>query len=110
MLMSAISTDAEGERRRHARRPASGEIVGRELALLGAPETTGKTIRGQIEDLSESGVRLQTSYPLKNGALLLCELPFVRARIGVPTLMKVQWTTKIDVTGRRYRSGLLSVV
>jgi|ERR1035437_7540841 hypothetical protein len=95
------------ERRHDERFPQSLEVTLRELPDADSTEDfESATVSGRILNISQKGVCLITSTPVKRSAILRCEIPICGSQPTVATLMRVRWTRKQDFSPDSFVSGL----
>ena len=104
-LYPAMSKQRDEERRHDARYPLTLELRAAELSHLGVPKKRKGAIRGRIEDISSGGLCLLTDRLIKVSSLVRAETLFSDIPVGIPTLLRVQWTQK-NARKQRYRIGL----
>jgi hypothetical protein len=79
----------------------------RELPQLGFEEKPESgAVPARIQNISQGGVCLVTSFPAERLAVLRCEIAVGDLPMRVPTLMQVRWTQKQSESPDTYISGL----
>jgi len=95
------------DRRHESRFPQSLEVSIRELPQLGLAEDAEVcTIAARVQNISQGGVCLVTSCPVKKLSLIRCEIAIGDAPMHFATLMEVRWTRKQSATPESFISGL----
>jgi Tfp pilus assembly protein PilZ len=100
-----MAAENSSDRRHYPRYPLETELTGRELSLFGVTEDTKQPIRAHVEDISEGGLCVLTSKPLKLANPVQCKIPLAKIPVAVPVIMRVQWSHPVS-TGSSYRNGL----
>jgi PilZ domain len=60
---------------------------------------------GRIQNLSNRGACILSSFPLQPSAFVCCNFPVFDSTVSVPTLMQVRWTAKRGQKEPNYISG-----
>lgn len=93
------------ERRRHERYRHVLDVHTRCLLSTQTNTDPPKEFDGRIQNLSNNGACILSSYPLEPAAFVSCSFPVFDAPVSVPTLMQVRWTTKIGSKAPSYVIG-----
>lgn len=95
------------ERRQEERFPQNLEMKLRELPdIEAAGDSRSAILSGRIQNISQRGVCIVTTDPLKVSSVLRCEIPICESQPRVTTLMRVRWTRKQDFMPEGFISGL----
>lgn len=93
------------ERRRHERYQHVVDVHTRCLLSIHANGDPPKEFDGRIQNLSNGGACILSSYPLEPAAFVSCSFPVFDAPVSVPSLMQVRWATRIASKAPNYVIG-----
>lgn len=98
------------ERRRHERYPQLIDVQAR--CLLSAVDSAElpQQFQGRIQNMSDGGACILSSYPMKPAMFIACSFPIREAPTLVPALMQVRWTVKRGQKTPNYLSGFQFVL
>ncbi|MGO9574006.1 MAG: PilZ domain-containing protein [Terriglobales bacterium] len=105
-----MTSPSDRERRQHERHPQVLKVHARSLLSGQATSAQPTEFDGHIQNLSNGGACILSSYPLHADTFLCCDLPVFDAPVSIPTLMLVRWTAKRGNKSAGYISGLQFVV
>jgi len=100
----------EQERRQHERFPQVFDVHARCLLSAETASDLPKEFDGRIQNLSNGGACILSSYPLQPAMFVRCDLPVLDAPVSVPLLMQVKWTVKRGRKSPNYVSGFQFVL
>jgi len=102
-----VKRASQSDRRHDVRLPQSLEVLVSELPELGSVEKHEVcTVKGRLQNISQHGVCLVTSFPIEKASVLRCEIPIGDAPVRIATLMQVRWTRRQIATPESFISGL----
>jgi PilZ domain-containing protein len=101
--------DIGSNRRHEVRMPVLLKATARTLGRYGSSEASAVRVRGNIEDISEGGLRFLTDRALPVSALVQFHIVVPSVPVPIPTLLSVRWSRKRP-SGRRYDVGLQFLV
>ena len=84
------------ERRRHERFPQLIDVQARCLISGVGTDDLPRQFHGRIQNVSDGGACIFSSYPLKPAMFVCCSFPVSGTPTLVPALMQVRWTAKRD--------------
>lgn len=96
---------AKRERRQHERFPQVLEVHGHCLLSGTSTPSTTKEFEGRIQNLSNGGACILSSYRLQPSSFICCKFPVSDAPVSIPSLMQVRWTAKQAYSSATYISG-----
>ncbi|PYX84766.1 MAG: hypothetical protein DMG70_05590 [Acidobacteria bacterium] len=97
--------DSGKDRRRYVRLPLLLKATARALDLYGSSAASAVLVQGNIEDISEGGLRFVTNRELPASALVEFRIVVPSVPVPIPTLLSVRWSRKRR-SGRSYDVGL----
>jgi hypothetical protein len=97
--------DSGKHRRRYVRLPLLLKATARALDIYGSSVASAVLVHGNIEDISEGGLRFVTNRDLPASALVDFRIVVPDVPVPIPTLLSVRWSRKRR-SGRRYDVGL----
>ena len=110
-----MNGSARRERRQHERFPQVLDVCNR--CLIMGPVNSGhatpnlpQEFDGRIQNLSNGGACILSSFPLPPAVFICCNFPVSDAPVSVPILMQVRWTAKRGLTPPNYISGFQFVL
>ena len=107
VIMPCMRAVNKIERRQEERFPQNLEMKLRELPdIEAAGDSRSAILSGRIQNISQRGVCIVTTDPLKVSSVLRCEIPICESQPRVTTLMRVRWTRKQDFMPEGFISGL----
>jgi len=92
------------DRRHYVRHPLLLKATARALDKYGSSVASAVLVRGNIEDISEGGLRFVTEE-LPASALVEFRIVVPSVPVPIPTLLSVRWSRKRR-SGRQYDVGL----
>jgi hypothetical protein len=92
------------ERRQHERFPQALDVHGRCL-ISGQGSNPPKEFDGRIQNLSNGGVCILSSFALQPAVFVCCDFPVCDVPVSIPALMQVRWTAKRGQKVPNYISG-----
>lgn len=101
-----MSQSLDQERRRHERFPQVLEVHGKSLLSTQTAGALPKEFDGRIQNLSNGGVCILSSFPLQAAMFVSCSFPVPDAPVSIPALMQVRWSVKRGQKSPSYISGL----
>jgi hypothetical protein len=108
--MPCVTHPSDKERRRHERFPQVLEVHGRTLLSGQTGVALPKEFDGRVHNLSNGGICILSSCPLKAAIFVRCSFPVSDVPVAIPALMQVRWTAKNGHKSPCYVSGLQFVV
>jgi len=97
--------DSGKDRRRYVRLPLLLKATARALDIYGSSVPSAVPAHGNIEDISEGGLRFVTDRGLPASALVEFRIVVPAVPVPLPTLLSVRWSRKRR-SGNRYDVGL----
>ncbi len=105
-----MTSPSDRERRQHERYPQVLKVHARSFLSGQTTSAPPTEFDGHIQNLSNGGACILSSYPLRADTFLCCNLPVFDFPVSIPTLMQVRWTAKHGNKTASYISGLHFVV
>jgi PilZ domain len=107
---TTVTSLPKQERRQHERFPQVFDIHARCLLSGQAASDPPKEFDGRIQNLSDGGACILSSFSLQPAVFVCCNFPVLDAPVSVPTLMQVRWTAKRGQKSPIYVIGFQFVV
>ena|ERR1700756_5117049 len=101
--------DTGKDRRHYVRHPLLLKAIARTLGTYSSSEASAVSVRGNIEDISEGGLRFVTDHEFPASALVEFRIVVPSIPVPIPTLLSVRWSRKRR-SGRRYDVGVQFLV
>ena len=86
---------AMSENRAHRRYSFAG-VQNIPFSIVHYPSNTEKTLRFQMQDLSQGGVCLRGESTVKEGEVVRCELGVPGLPVTIPTLLRARWDRQLS--------------
>jgi hypothetical protein len=110
-----VTTSPKRERRQHERFPQVLDVHTR--CLLSGNSSSDqqgnplpKEFDGRIQNLSNGGACILSSYSLPLALFVCCNFPTLEAPVSIPILMQVRWTAKRSHNPPTYLTGFEFVI
>jgi hypothetical protein len=101
-----VKRDTNRDHRQYPRYPELVTVRARELQPLKSGISLGKPVVGRVQNVSQGGLCLMSRQPLVRSSVIRCDIGVSEIPVGIPTLMQVRWTQKLQsdsyVTGLQF--------